>query len=265
MSEDTQGVQNQEPVSPKEPVSTDSGTSQDGVTQQTPPPEDVVKDAEAKMTELIQQKVAEEIKKATETSRREIQSAKDKARAEVDSAMRRAKLAEGTLDATRRQLQGLDPDVAKDVEIAELRAREQGRATIEQEQEQGKLQAEFHQRFQSGLSQFITALGIDPKDERIDWATDAPDYLEAQNRVLDSVSKIQKENIQTLEKGLNDRLKAIEDKVKQSDTEANSVDTTTSGGVAAGSDAEFVKQFGTGDVPLTKANVDRYNKIINSE
>ena len=33
---------------------------------------------------------------------------------------------------------------------------------------------------------------------------------------------------------------------------------------SAGSDTDFLKQFGSGDVPMTKVNVDRYNKIKNS-
>ena len=240
----------------------------DVVTPVTPSPAVVTPPAvpspEEAMATLIEQKVAEAIAKSTELAKREIQSVKDKATAEVQAAQRRTRFAEGTLTSTRQQLQTLEPDVAKEMELAELRAREQGRLTMEQEEASTRQQLEFHQQFQSNLTQFITGLGVDPADKRIDWAGDAPNYLEAQRRVLDSVSKIQKANIQTLQSGLEKRLNALENKSKQVDIEANSVSTATSPGVVAGSDAEFTKKFGAGDLPLTKENVERYNKITKS-
>ena len=39
---------------------------------------------------------------------------------------------------------------------------------------------------------------------------------------------------------------------------------TSSGGGTTDSDADFVKRFGAGELPVTKATMDRYNKIINS-
>jgi len=50
-------------------------------------------------------------------------------------------------------------------------------------------------------------------------------------------------------------------RLKKLEVEANSVETTTSPGVVAGSDAEFVKRFASGELPLTKGNVERYQKI----
>ena len=217
---------------------------------------------EQKMEAMIQQKVADEIKKATEVARREIQSIKDKSKAEVESAVRRARLAENTLTATRAHLQTIDPEQAKEVELAELRAKEHGRQTMEQEEAMAREQMEFHQKFQSTLAQFITYLGVDPSDKRIDWADDAQyNYLERQRRVLDSVAKIQKENVQTTQSSWEKRLKALEAKEGQANIEANSVNTAVSQGAATGPDAEFLKKFGAGELPTSRANVDRYNKI----
>ena len=248
---DSTEVQNTEQVSEEEQVS--------------PPTETIVEPSpEEKIATLIERKVAEELAKVTESSRREIQSAKDKATAEVEAAHRRAKFAEDTITKTRAHMQDVDPDVAKEMELSELRAREQGRLTMEQEEAARRQQEEFRGQFFSGLTQFVTGLGVDPKDQRIDWAENSKDYLEAQRRVLDSVMKIQKANTQTLQDGFNKRLKDLEAKFGQVNEEVNSVSTTTSQGVVAGSDAEFVKKFGSGELEMTKANVERYNKITKS-
>ena len=222
---------------------------------------------EIRISELITKKIAEETAKfatSLEAARREIQSTKDRATTEIAAATRRARLAEGALGATRTQLQQLDPDVAKEMELAEYRAREAGRAGIEQEEAVKQQQATFHGQFYSNISQFITGLGVDPNDSRIDWGSDSPNYLEAQRRVLESVSKIQKEKIQTTQSGLEKRLKDLEAKIKQANIEVNAVETAASVGAVAGSDAEFVKKFGDGTIPISKANIDRYNKITKS-
>ena len=177
---------------------------------------------------------------------------------------RRAKLAEGTLGAARSHLQSTDPELAKEMELAELRAERAGRTTVEQEETMARQQAEFHQGFIDRQTQFITDLGIDPKDERIDWAGDAPNYLDAMERIQRSVSKIQKDSVQTQIAAQTARLKELEARVNQVNVEANSVETTTSQGVVAGSDAEFVKKFASEELPLTKANIERYSKILNT-
>ena len=116
----------EQPVQPEqasqEPVQTEGEASQEGAAQ--PTAEDTAKAAEAKMADLVAKMVANEVKKATETSKREIQSVKDRARAEVDSAAKRAHLAESSLSATKQAMSRLDPEAAQELELAELRARE---------------------------------------------------------------------------------------------------------------------------------------------
>ena len=251
---DTEGVQGQ--VSPTEPVLTPAVTPAE--------PQALTAEQEARVNQMIANATAQAIADAKELGKRELQRAQDRNKAELSRAEQRARLAEGSLYATKAQLQQLDPDVAKEMELAEYRAREQGRAGIEQEEAMKQQQAVFHGQFYSNLSQFITGLGVDPADKRIDWGGDSPNYLEAQRRVLDSVSKIQKEQIQTTRGGLEKRLKDLEAKIKQANIEVNAVETTASAGAAAGSDAEFIKKFGSGELPMDKANVDRYNKITKS-
>jgi hypothetical protein len=77
--------------------------------------------------------------------------------------------------------------------------------------------------------------------------------------------EIQKESLKgmkDLEKRLKDEDKKKADEEKK---EANSVETTTSQGeVARMSDGDFYKKFAAGDLPMTKANKERAEKILNS-
>lgn len=216
---------------------------------------------EERVQQMIAEATALAVSEARELGRRELQSAQDRNRAELGRANQRTRIAEGVLGTARMRIQTLDPDVAKEMELAELRAKEQGRTTMEQEELAVRQQSDFHQGFIDRQYQFITDLGIDPKDKRIDWAGDAQNYLEAMERIQRSAVKIQKEIVQTLRTGLEARLKKLE--VKENE-EANSVNTAASPGAVAGSDAEFMKRFGSGDIEMSKESTARYNKIVKS-
>ena len=219
---------------------------------------------EEKLAALIEQKVTSAIAQATEMAKREIQSVKDRSRAEVEAAVRRAKLAENVLSVTRQRSQELDPDLAKELELSELRAKEASRATLEQESAQRQQQETFATALRNSLLAHLAALGIDPEDKRIDWAKDTANYVEGRSRFDASVAKVLKEEKQTMQSSLEKRLKDLEAKISQASTEANSVSTTTSPGVVVGSDKDFTKKFASGELPLTKANIERYNKLIAS-
>jgi len=260
MIEDSQEiVQPTEPVSPVEPVSPEV------VAPPEPSPEE-------KMAALIEQKVSEAIAEATaqavakakELGRRELQSQQDHNRAEVETAIRRAKIAESTSNVARQRLQESDPEAAKEIELSELRMREANRAAFDQGEAQRRQQETLGVALQNSLTAHLETLGIDPKDKRIDWAVDSSDYVQGRSRFDASVAKIVKEERQTMQNSLETRLKDLEAKLSQVNIEANSVLTTTPPGVVAGSDAEFVNKFGSGEIPLTKENVERYNKIVNT-
>lgn len=200
--------------------------------------------AEERMTTLISQKVAEEVAKAIELARREIQSAKDKATAEVQSLQRRARLAETTLTATQKQIQGLDPETQRELELAQLRAEREGRLSLEQEEQQARYQVEIVNRFHTQMTQFVTGLGVDPTDKRIDWAADDSNLLGKQGRILESVTKIQKENAKTAESVLEQKIKEAELRIKRDlgYNEANSVSTAASlGAVSEGIPTDMAK------------------------
>ncbi len=261
MTTDTGSVQNTGQVSPTEPVPPVVKPSEEGVKQQ---PVALSPEQEQRVQQLIAEATAKAVEQAKELGKRELQSQQDRNRAEIARAQGRAKLAESSLGAVKTHLQQIDPEAAKEMELAEYRTKEKERATIEQEEAVRAYQMEVVNRFHAQMSQFVTNLGIDPNDKRLDWAADAPDLLTAQQRILDSASKIQKENVQTMQNSLEKRLKEVESKIGQANIEANSVETTTSPGVVAGSDAEFIKQFGSGELPYTKENEARYLKLKNS-
>jgi hypothetical protein len=174
------------------------------------------------LEERIKQVVAQATNTATEAARREIQSVKDKARLEVEQAQARASLAEGTLAGVERS-EDLDPQT---VELAKLRARDKAlrqQAFVTQRQQQVTA---FNQKFDEQMEQFITNMGIDANDKRLDKGADAKDYWEKQQRILASVSKIQKENQKETEEKLTQQQKDFEAKIRK-DLGLDTEDTST--------------------------------------
>ena len=217
----------QSPVEPTKP----NEVSTEPVAVQPAPPE-------KSLDEKIADAVAKALAVETEKSRREIQSAKDRAMAELQgrqSAERRARLAENTQSAVTKHLQSLDPDVAKEFELAQLRAEREGRMTLEQEEQMRQQQTDFHSRFQSGLTTYAQSVGVDVKDARLDWNIDPADYLGSQQRFLSSVAKIQNDKVKSLEASIDTKIKESEKRIKKDlgVDEVNSVSTQMSGGVSA--------------------------------
>ena len=245
----------------EKPVSTTTEETEKGETKVEPQP--LTKEA---IEQMIAEATAKAVKEAKEAGKRELQSAQDRNRAEIAKQERRVRLAEGTLSAARTRLHTADPEAARELELTELRAEREGRLTVEQEEQMTQYKAEAFRKFDDQMTQFITNLGIDPKDKRIDWAEDETnELLVRQQRILDSAAKIQKDNIQLMkatQENLDKRLKELEVKKKEEEKEANSVETTTSQGVVSASDKEFMKGLADGTLPLTKVNVERRNKIL---
>ena len=160
--------------------------------------------------EKVQEMLAQATKPFQEQLRR-FQSEKDKAISRAEKADRRASQMEQVLAATRQKIAETDPDAFREMRLTELEAKEKQQVTIEQEEKQREYIEELDKGFHGSLTEFITGLGIDPTDSRIDWAFDAPDYLPKQRRVLASVLKIQTEN---REKTLKQQTKDAEEKAR---------------------------------------------------
>ena len=230
--------------------------SEETALPETPEGETQTQPLDAEVETRIKDAIATATKEATEVARREIQSYKDKARAEVESAQRKTKYSETLASGLRTSFGAVDPEQAKLAAAqAELAARQQA----DWEEKQIQARERFDQDFRTNLTQTIASLGVDPNDSKIDWAEDAPgDYLAKQRRTLESVSKIAKENAKSEKDKFEQRIKDIESKLGE---EANSVDTGASGG-ASGSDKDFLAKWNDGDVPATKENLARAQKLI---
>ncbi len=258
---DEQKIVPQEQASTTEQVSTTTTETKKEETKVEPQP--LTKEA---IEQMIAEATAKAVNEAKEVGKRELQSAQDRNRAELAKQERREKLAERGRDAAQTHLRSVDPDAADKAELAALRAERDGQTSVEQEEQMAQYKAEAFRKFDGQMTQFVTNLGIDPKDKRLDWAEDETnELLVRQQRILDSAAKIQKDNIQIMkatQENLDKRLKELEKTKKAEEKEANSVETTTSQGVVTGSDAEFLKGFANGTLPLTKVNVERRNKIL---
>ena len=197
--------------------------------------------------ESVAQMVQAELAKATEAAKREIQSIKDKARAEVDQHLRKSQLAEATLNQVRSKLKDADPAFAEQLEVEELRVRDRAYRSQEQELAAYQQQAQFDQQFKQNLSQFVSGLGVNPEDKRVDWGDDAPNYLEKQNRILASVVKIQQDESKVAATKRSQEFKEMEMKLRK-DLGLDSVDTanpTVARGISKDEAAKLKERYPT--------------------
>lgn len=208
--------------------------------------------------ERLQQILTQERQKFAEERERIKQSSRDAleyTRKEVDTALSRARFAEQTSADLTRDFGELNPEQAETIKTkAQLKAYQ----LRDVEETQAKQLAVSREVFFEGMAQSVTTLGIDPYDKRIDWAQDAPNPQVASQRILDSVARIQKEDGKKATDKLEQRLKDLETK---SNKEIDSVNTAATP-PAVGSDAEFLDKFGRGEVPATKENIQRADKIL---
>lgn len=187
------------------------------------------------------------------------QSSRDIARTEIDEANRGRRRAEAETSAYKSSFDNLDEESRKEAELNLLRGRDKQYQSFMQE-EDGRRRAEsYRQTLQTSLVENVKALGINPDDKRIDWAENENDFLAGRNKFDASVAKILKEDKGVTEKKMKDDFKDLEANLRK-ELNLDSVDTSTP---AAGSDsdAEFMGKFGSGELPMTKANVDRHEKI----
>ena len=197
--------------------------------------------------ESVAQMVQAELAKATEAAKREIQSIKDKARAEVDQHLRKSQLAEATLNQVRSKLKDADPAFAEQLEVEELRVRDRAYRSQEQELAAYQQQAQFDQQFKQNLSQFVSGLGVNPEDKRVDWGEDAANYLEKQNRILASVVKIQQDESKVAATKRSQEFKELEMKLRK-DLGLDSVDTanpTVARGISKDEAAKLKERYPT--------------------
>lgn len=212
-------------------------------------------EAEQPLTEAekVRQIVQEAVDKAMAGAKREIQSVKDKATAEVDRALNRASLAEGTLAGINKGFKELDPEAA---ESARLKAENDYYRRMAATQQQ----AQANKALEDELIEHLQDLGIDPKDERLDWAKDIKEpglagYMKGKKRFDKSVADILKGNAKASQEELAQEKKRIEAK------EVDSVETSASAGVRGKlKRQEIIKRYSEGDPSIS---TEDYKKAMN--
>jgi uncharacterized membrane-anchored protein YjiN (DUF445 family) len=195
----------------------------------TPSPDAKTDQIQSLSQEAIAKMIQDAVAPIKEVTARNIQSVKDKAAAEIDKANRRAGIAEITLNQIRGRLKESNPEFATELEISELRTRDQHYQQRDLEDQARQQQTQFEQSFKTNLNQFVTELGVDPGDKRIDWGDDAPNYLERQGRILNSVAKIQKAEAGKALESVNQQIKDAETRLRK-ELGLDSVDTSHSVG-----------------------------------
>ena len=205
----------------------------------------------------IEEQITKAMGEQVENMSRKIQSATDKAigqiRREADSTAKIAEDALATMDAT----------FADDAEETKPKPRRQDqfRSQLDQRRQQEAAVKQTVDAFESNIRQHIVDLGIDPEDKSIDWGDSGNLSLtDRQGKILASVSKIQKDNVKSADDKRKQEFTELEAKLRK-DLGLDSVDTTTSAGVASGSDDDFIEKMTSGELPLTEANEKRFNKI----
>jgi len=218
---------------------------------------------------MIDEAVAKAIEQGKQLGRKELQSQQERNKAEAVRLQRIAESTKRRLEGTRNRIATENPELYQEFEIADLKAEKLERDQYEKEEQSRLQQEEFHSQFVGSLNEHLEEQGIAKDNPKIDWGEGAAGYVEAQKRFLASVAKIVKEEKSSLvqaQKTLEARLVKLEKIAggEADENEANSVDTTTSGGAVSVSDTDFLTKFGNGDLPFTKENKTRYTKIINS-
>ncbi len=131
-----------------------------------------------------------------DSAKRDIQSAKDKSIAEVQRAKAaelQARIAEERLARIKAGVAKESPDLAKDIELDDYRAKEEVAKRLSFEETHSRQLAENAQRVRENLESYLDDKGIDRKDPRVDWGDGVTDYATGYGRFLKSVAKIEKE------------------------------------------------------------------------
>lgn len=181
------------------------------------------------VTKMISEANATVLAEATEKHKRELQSIKDRSLAEIERAKREAQASRTALGQARTRIKETDPDILKDLELAEYKAKEEQDAVAQREQEARGQMETFDKQFHDQVNQFITDLGFDPKDKGMDWGEDAKTYLEKQGKIQTSIVKSQKALIKKYEDEKAGLEKEIEARIRKK-YGLDAIDATTPAG-----------------------------------
>lgn len=237
MPEDTKSVPNQEPASSQEPVSP-SAEPPKPLEPQAQPPQPLT---EERIQQLIAEATQRAIEQGKQLGKREMQSIKDREVAEIS---RKARLAESKARAYDSSFANLDEDTRSALEQAKLKGENKYYQDVFQEEENRRNQEAYANQLRQSLKEEATALGIDPNDNRIDYALDEGDYFKGRQRFTGSLSKIIKANQDTATKQMQDNFKAMEMNLRK-ELGLDAVPPSSGAGVDT-SEATFIKEYNAG-------------------
>lgn len=239
--------------------------TQEGVEAATPEPQGETPEAKPAAEEaekpLTRAEIESLLSEKVEETRRHFQSVSDrdikKAKSEAKEAQQKATELESVLAALKS-----DPSISPRLAHAETQAKLKNYQQREIQEKHEQEKAEFIDSYRESLEK----LGVETS--QIDWekALSQKGPTAANKVIMNQAAEIvlskQSELVKNLEAKTSQRVKDEIAKLRK-DLEIDKVDGSESAG-AGGSDAEFVKQFGRGELPLSKANIERYEKIRNN-
>ena len=235
----------------QEPVSTEEQVSQEA--------EKVEATTEQPLTEeRVLQLIAKRESQAREAGRREMQGIKDR---EVAEVKRRADLAERR---SNYDFSNLDEDTRSQLEFQRMRGENEYYKGREQEEEGRRQQEAYFASLENLKSEHLKRYKIDPSDSRIDLGNSQDDFISGWNKFDASVNRIVESEREKLEKTAVEK---AEERFKQLEADfrkehgLDSQDTTSATGVVNQSDADFMAGWGAYELPDTKENRERYEKI----
>jgi len=208
----------------------------------------------------ITEATAKAMESGKELGRREMQGKKDQ---EVAAAQKQARNSEEILARIKARYAQSDPDayqgILNDEMSGKLRHYEQ-QETERQSQERAGVTIK---NFEDTMADLISGIGLDPNDKRIEWGDrNSMNLTQRQKAIADSAKKAFQEDSVAREEKHNKELKEMESRITQKLRKESGVDIHDTGsGGGNSSDADFLKGFGSGELPASKANIERYNKI----
>lgn len=231
---------NEEQVVPAESTSTEEDASKEASTEKGQEETQKQDLTEEKVTQMIAEAAGRAAETAKEAGRRELQGEQDRKR----NAEKRARLAETRADSYETSFKDLDEDTRKEVELVQLRGRDQYYQRYMKEEEQGRVADDYYSKLKQALDGELTAFGIDPTDKRIDKALDETDYFKGRERFTASVVKVLQEGTKKERETLKTDLEDWKKKAAV-DLGLESQDTSTSPGGDVG-EAKFIEEYNEG-------------------
>lgn len=214
-------------------------------------PQPFTAEQQSALQEMLKQLAAE----AEDRGARKMQGIKDR---EVAQYRRQAEQAQGTSYAIRSKIADLDPDVQKELELAELRQfRAQMAQEVAQRQQLEAMEGTIR-AFEEQMAEHVKELGVDPNDKRIEWGDKSTDLITRQKTILSSAGKIVKEQRSQMEKTLEKKLQDFESEFR---VKYGLESDKAGAGVGATEGDQWLKDFAEGKIPATKENLKKAQKI----